>query len=96
MNIWNPPFRTVDREFYEAMEETFDSWWDRAEESAGDRLDFVRRSRLQWRTIKLMLRPDKEKAADLLSEFEKREIRWRESRTLPEAPDLYASPETWR
>lgn len=43
-----------------------------------------------------MLRPDKEKAADLLSEFEKREIRWRESRTLPVDPDLSASPETWR
>ena len=35
-------------------------------------------------------------AAELLSEIERREIRWCETRALPANPDLSASPETWR
>ena len=96
MNIWNPPFSTISGDFYGAMEETFDRWWDEAEQLAGDRLDAVRRSRLQWQTIKLMLHPDAEKAKELLAELESREIMWREGNALPKDPDLSVSPANWR
>ncbi|MCR5682629.1 MAG: DUF4838 domain-containing protein [Clostridiales bacterium] len=96
MNIWNPPFSTIPREKYAAMEETFDGWWDKAEELAGDRLEAVRRSRLQWRYIKLMLHPDAQLGKAFLEEVKEQRIRWREGQELPENPDFAASPETWR
>ena len=96
MSIWAPPFKIVDRDYYAEMEDTFDRLWDEAERLAGDRIDEVRRSRLQWRTIKLMLHPDAEKAGELLDELSRRKIRWTEANELPVEPDLSASPETWR
>ena len=96
MNIWNPPFVTIPREKYAAMEETFDLWWDRAEEAAGDRIEAVKRSRLQWRYIKLMLHPDAEVGKAFFEEVKEQRIRWREVQELPEHPDFAASPETWR
>ena len=95
MNIWNPPFDTISREKYAAMEETFDLWWDKAEELAGDRIEAVKRSRLQWRYIKLMLHPDAELGKAFFEEVREKRIRWREGQELPEHPDFAASPETW-
>ena len=96
MNIWNPPFSTIPRTKYAAMEETFDLWWDKAEELAGDRVEAVRRSRLQWRYIKLMLHPDAEVGKAFFEEVREKQIRWREGQEMPEHPDFAASPETWR
>ena len=96
MNIWNPPFSAIPREKYAAMEETFDLWWDKAEAMAGDRTEAVRRSRLQWRFIKLMLHPDAELGKAFLEEVKEKQIRWREGQELPENPDFAAPPETWR
>ncbi len=78
MNIWNPPFSTIPREKYAAMEETFDAWWDKAEELAGDRAEFVRRSRLQWRYIKLMLHPDPEEGKRFMETLEKEKVQMTE------------------
>ncbi|MBR4204644.1 MAG: DUF4838 domain-containing protein [Clostridia bacterium] len=96
MNIWNPPFSTIPREKYAAMEETFDAWWDKAEELAGDRLDAVKRSRIQWRAIKLMLKPDAEGGAALLNELRERNIRWREWGEAVPAYNPAESPANWR
>lgn len=95
MSIWQKPFEIIPEEKYAAMEETFDAWWDQAEALAGDRLDFVRRSRLQWRCIKLCLHPDELRAKAFLNELEERKIMWREWNALPQKFELCHSPSTW-
>lgn len=78
------------------MEEYFDRLRNDAERLAGDRIDEVRRSRLQRRTIKLMIHPAADTAGKLLGELAERKIRWTEANALPVEPDLSAPPETWR
>ena len=95
MNIWANPFHIISREKYAAMEETFDTWWDKAEAMAGDCLDAVKRSRIQWRYIKLMLRPDAEAGRALRDDVEKDGIRWNEWHSLPEDVDYAKSPDKW-
>ena len=96
MNIWNPPFSTIPYADYLSMEETFDGYWDEAERLAGDRLDDVKRSRLQWRCIKLMLHPDTALAKDFLTELTERGIYWCEWHPEPESFFLDESPAQWR
>ena len=95
MNIWMNPFHIIPREKYEAMEDTFDTWWDRAEAMAGDRLEAVKRSRIQWRYIKLMLHPNEEDGKALRADVEGRSIRWNEWHSLPETVDYTKSPDKW-
>ena len=95
MSIWAKPFEIIPEEAYAAMEETIDGWWEKAEAMAGGRLEAVRRSRLQWRCIKLCLHPDAEKAASFLKEIEEKRILWREWNALPAKCELSASPAAW-
>ncbi len=96
MDIWNPPTSVIPIRDWRAMEETFDGHWDKAEELAGDRLEAVQRSRLQWQCIKLMLHPDEEEAARFLDEIQRLKIKWRETSDLPTVYDLKKSPATWK
>ena len=95
MSIWANPFHIIPREKYEALEETFDAWWDKAEAAAGDRLEAVRRSRIQWRYIKLMLHPDAAEGKRLCDDVEGQRIRWDEWHSLPEEVDYSKSPDAW-
>ena len=95
MNIWNPLFEAVSREKAEAMEETFDGWWDRAEVLAGERAEAVKRSRLQWRCLKLMLHPDEAEARRFRDDLERYGVRWRELTALPDEKVLASSPAEW-
>jgi len=62
---------------------------------AGDRLEYVQRSRLQWRYIRLILHPDAEEAAKLRHDVERQEIRWREWRELTDDSDFSLPPYLW-
>ena len=95
MNIWRKPFEIISGDKYAAMEETIDGWWDKAEALAGDRLDAVRRSRLQWRCIKLCLHPEEAAGKAFLKELETRKIKWREWNDLPLKGAPCDSPELW-
>ncbi len=95
MSIWANPFHIIPRDKYEAMEETIDAWWDKAEAMAGDRLEAVKRSRIQWRYIRLMLHPDAEEGKALRADVEKDGIRWNEWHNLPEDVDYSKSPDKW-
>ncbi len=95
MSIWAKPFHIIPRDKYEAMEDTLELWWDRAEAMAGDRLEAVKRSRIQWRYIKLCLHPNEEEAKMLRDDVEANSIRWNEWRPLPAEADLSKSPDTW-
>ena len=75
------PFDAITKDEYLANEATFDEWWNKAEELAGDRIAFVKRGRYQWRYIKLCLHPNKADALALIEEnkisFNER-VAWRE------------------
>ena len=95
-NIFEPPFAAISEDYFRAMEETFDDWWNRAETMAGDRRAFVVRSRLQWRYIKLMLHPDAAVAAAFVADVTAAGVWWKEgSRDLPEDVDLSLPPDRW-
>ena len=95
MSIWANPFHIIPREKYEAMEDTLETWWDCAEAMAGDRLEAVKRSRIQWRYIRLMLHPDAEEGKALRDDVEAAGIRWNEWHNLPENVDYAKSPDKW-
>jgi len=95
MNIWQPIVSVVRKSRIREMLEVFDGYWDRAEELAGDRLDAVKRSRLQWECVRLMVEPDAEKAEWFLSQLTERNIMWRETSALPTRYSLRSSAAAW-
>ena len=95
MNIWNPPFNYIPRSKYAEMEETFDGYWNEAEKLAGDRIDAVKRSRIQWSCIKLMIHPDEDGGRQLRDDLVDFSIRWNEWKELPNERILDLSPAEW-
>ena len=96
-NIFEPPFAAISEDYFRAMEATFEDWWEKAEQAAGDRQAFVARSRLQWRYIRLMLHPDAAAAATLIEDVKAAGIWWKEGTgtDLPENADLSLPPDQW-
>ena len=62
------PFAAITEEEYLANEAAFDAWWMQAEALAGDRVEFVKRARYQWRYIKLCLHPNAADAQALIAD----------------------------
>ena len=79
INIYEAPLNSITKEEYLQYEEQIEAWWNTAEELAGDRLEFVKRSRLQWRYIQLLLHPDREACDQFIKDVESYGIRWAES-----------------
>ena len=79
------------------MEDTFENFWNKAEELAGDRLEYVQRSRLQWRYIKLMLHPDEAEARKFVTDVKRAGVHWMEGNgtNLPENTDYAKPPHKW-
>ncbi len=95
MKIWDPPFSIIARDKYEAWEETIENWWNKAEELAGDRMEAVKRSRFQWRYIRLMLHPDVDEGKSLREDVDAAGVLWNEWRKLPEVVDYTKTPDRW-
>lgn len=79
INIYEAPLNSITAEEYIAYEEQIEAWWSTAEELAGDRLEYVKRSRLQWRYIQLLLHPNDEACAQFVADVKSYNIRWAES-----------------
>ena len=79
INIYEAPLNSITEEEYLAYEEQIEAWWNTAEELAGDRLEYVKRSRLQWRYIQLLLHPDDDACAQFVADVKSYNIRWAES-----------------
>lgn len=62
------PFLAITEDEYRSYEAIFDSWWNEAEKNAGDRAEFVKRARYQWRYIKLCLHPNATDAQALITD----------------------------
>lgn len=98
-DIYDDPFVGVSRETYERMEEIFELCWSNAEELAGSKVANVKRSRLQWRYIRLCLHPDETEARAFVKDVQKYGIYWREGSgggAIQKGADLSKSPLTWR
>ncbi len=94
--IYDNPFLIIPKDRYAAMEDTIDGWWDKAEAMAGDRVDFVRRSRLQWQYIKLMLQPDEATGQQFVENIKTWQIRWCENKEFPNDIDFTKTPDLWQ
>ena len=79
INIYEEPLQSITEQEYLDNEADFEEWWNTAEELAGDRLEYVQRSRLQWRYIQLLLHPDEEACQQFVRDVENYGIRWAES-----------------
>lgn len=93
------PFAGITEEEYLENEETFDAWWDAAEAAAGERIDFVKRARYQWRYIKLCLHPNAEDAQALIADVgnANAKVSWREKQwNVDESSDLSKAPTEWK
>ena len=94
INIYEAPLEAITASEYLTYEYSFDTWWNKAEAIAGDRLEYVQRSRLQWRYIQLLIHPDDEAALQFAQDVEAYGIRWAESEKNNHPvhemfPDLY-------
>ena len=94
--IYDHPFTVITREEYYYHELIFDQYWAVAEEMAGNRAEYVRRSMLQWRLTKLYLRPNAEEAAKLIADAKAWGVPWSEGKPNVNAnSDLSLSPFFW-
>ncbi len=94
--IYDHPFKIISRDRYEAMEETIDCWWDKAEAMAGDRLESVQRSRMQWDYIKLLLNPDETLGQAFIEKVKNYKVRWCENKDFPNDIDFTKTPDLWQ
>ena len=94
--IYGHPLTAITREEYLNYEYIFDELWALAEELAGDRVEYVKRSMLQWRLTKLYLHPNAEEAQKLIDDAKAAGVVWKEGKlnVLPES-DLSKSPYYW-
>ena len=93
----NHPKHSVVLKLYPLVEDNLNEWWDKAEEQAGSRLEYVQRSRLQWRYIQLMLHPDKDAALAFIEDVKAAGVTWGDGTTgdVPPRADLTLGPEYW-
>ena len=78
MGIYTSPLTVISKQALANMKDNYNAWWDAAEAAAGDRLEYVQRSRLQLRYLLLFLEPNKEEAMQFVKTVEDNKIYWRE------------------
>lgn len=95
--IYGHPLTAITRSEYLANEADFEEIWTKAKELAGDRLEYVKRSEMQWRMTKLFLSPNKEEAQKLIDDAKAAGVVWKEGlfNVQPES-DLSKSPFYWK
>ncbi len=95
--IYGHPFTAITRQEYLDHEELFEELWNNAERLAGDRLEYVQRSMMQWRLTKLYLHPNAEDAQKLIDDAKAAGVVWKEGQfnVQPES-DLSQSPNFWK
>ena len=95
--IYHAPFTAISEYIYRALEYGLNRYWNLAEKEAGDRLEYVQRSRLHWRYTELMLHPDEEKALIFIEEVEGLGMAWREGKyhVNKQKSELFKRPALW-
>ena len=95
--IYDHPLTVITRQEYLDNEVYFDELWANALAAAGDRVEYVKRSMMQWRLTKLYLHPNAEEAQKLIDDAKAAGVVWKEGNpnVLPES-DLSLSPYYWK
>jgi hypothetical protein len=95
--IYHAPFTAISDYIYRALEFGLNRFWNLAEKEAGDRLEYVQRSRLHWRYSQLMLNPNEEKALAFVEEVEGLGMAWREGKyhVDKDKTQFYKGPGMW-
>lgn len=78
MGIYSSPLTVLSKKGLADEKDKYNALWDAAEAAAGDRLEYVQRSRLQLRYLLLFVEPNREEARKLIEEVESYKIYWRE------------------
>jgi len=77
------------------MAPAIESWWNAAEAMAGDCLEHVKRSRLQWRYLWLWVDYNSERAEKFFNDTRDWGIRWCEWKLLPQKPEFDKYIKEW-
>ena len=87
----------ITREEYANHAHIFESYWNAAEELAGDRISSVKLSRLQWQYMKLFFNPNADEANALITAASKARLSWRENKkSVVAGSDLSLMPSQWQ
>ncbi len=103
MGIYSDPLTVIEKSTLASLEDAMNDWWDAAEELAGDRLEYVQRSRWQLRFLLFFVHPDKAAAEQFVAQVEDNGTKWSEQYPvllwytyeyglLAEAPDKWFLP----
>ncbi len=96
IGIYSYPFLLVPQKTVALYENDFNAWWDAAEAAAGDRLEYVQRSRWQLRYLMLYLHPNEEDARQLIADAKEVKLAWREGYwNVNDSSDLTLPPDQW-
>lgn len=97
-NIWAPPFAIIPEDVYREHFSTIEEWWNAAESAAENALylERIKKSRLQWTYVKLMLSPNPVEGEAFFRTVESLGIRWNEWRNFTGDPDFTLSPVDWK
>ena len=87
----------ITRDEYLSRLYAFENYWNAAEELAGDRVEFVKLSRLQWQYTKLCLNPNEKDANALIAAVSKAKLAWRENqKSIVAESNLALVPSQWK
>ena len=76
MGIYTDPFTVIQEDTYSSLLVKINEWWDAAEAAAGDRLEYVQRSRWQVRYMSLFINPNEEEARKLVDDVLSNNVHW--------------------
>ena len=95
--IYHAPFTAISENLYRAFAWAGNKMWNKAEAAAGDRLEYVKRSRLHWTYMYLMLYPNVEQGKQLVADVEGRGMAWKEGfwHVNMEKSEFHKRPSLW-
>ena len=91
------PLSAITRDEYLAYAYSFENCWNAAEQLAGDRVEYVQASKLQWQYIQACITPSQANSNALINAVKKVKIPWRHNMTnVSSESNLTLPPFYWK
>ena len=91
------PLTVITRTEYRNYAYQFDNCWNAAEQLAGDRIEAVKGSRIQWQYIQVCLNPNEADAQALINAVSAANLCWRKDlRSVAAESSLTLAPTSWK